>query len=200
MVVASPAGVGQNRPCAACLIGTARKRNSGTEMKKLADVLALLTFLIGVGFFLYGQSTYTSLKAELDQDEAECRQLPEMGIEKFNCAMGTINSSGRVHDAEEMRNFGFAFAIGGPVAIWLFVLLWRVASPKVQKGAMQGAKVGRIAVDELSKRSARATKDVVGAVAQISDSAQGRTRECPFCAEMIKPQAKVCRHCGNDVA
>ena len=83
-------------------------------MKKLADVLALLTFLIGVGFFLYGQSTYTSLKAELDQDEAECGQLPEMGIEKFNCAMGTINSSGRVHDAEEMRNFGFAFAIGGP--------------------------------------------------------------------------------------
>jgi hypothetical protein len=169
-------------------------------MKKLADVLALLTCLIGMGFFLYGQSTYTSLKAKLDQREAECRQLPERGIEKFNCAMGAINSSGRVHDAEEMRNVGFAFAIGGPVAIWLFVLLWRVASPKVQKGAMQGAKVGRIAVDELSKRSARATKDVVGAVAQISDSAQGRTRECPFCAEMIKPQAKVCRHCGNDVA
>ena len=26
------------------------------------------------------------------------------------------------------------------------------------------------------------------------------TRECPFCAEIIKRRAKVCKHCGNDVA
>ena len=64
---------------------------------------------------------------------------------------------------------------------------------------MHGEKLGRVAVDKLGERSARATKDAVGAVAQIADTAQGRTRECPFCAEMIKPQAKVCRHCGNDV-
>jgi hypothetical protein len=86
----------------------------------------------------------------------------------------------------------------------MFLLLWRVAYPKIQRGATVGGRMavaaGRIAVDELSTRPARATKDVVGAVAQVSDSAQGRTRECPFCAEMIKPQAKVCRHCGNDVA
>jgi predicted RNA-binding Zn-ribbon protein involved in translation (DUF1610 family) len=25
------------------------------------------------------------------------------------------------------------------------------------------------------------------------------TRECPFCAEIIKRRAKVCRHCGKDV-
>lgn len=27
----------------------------------------------------------------------------------------------------------------------------------------------------------------------------GDTRQCPFCAEMIKPQAVVCRHCGRDL-
>jgi RNA polymerase subunit RPABC4/transcription elongation factor Spt4 len=26
------------------------------------------------------------------------------------------------------------------------------------------------------------------------------TRECPFCAEIIKQRAKVCKHCGSDVA
>lgn len=26
------------------------------------------------------------------------------------------------------------------------------------------------------------------------------TRECPFCAEIIKARAKVCKHCGKDVA
>lgn len=26
------------------------------------------------------------------------------------------------------------------------------------------------------------------------------TRECPFCAEIIKKRAKVCKHCGKDIA
>jgi hypothetical protein len=27
----------------------------------------------------------------------------------------------------------------------------------------------------------------------------GRVRKCPFCAELIKREAVVCRHCGNDM-
>jgi hypothetical protein len=26
------------------------------------------------------------------------------------------------------------------------------------------------------------------------------TRECPFCAEIIKQRAKICKHCGREVA
>jgi hypothetical protein len=26
------------------------------------------------------------------------------------------------------------------------------------------------------------------------------TRECPFCAEIIKKRAIICKHCGKDVA
>src|SRR6059058_4177506 len=28
---------------------------------------------------------------------------------------------------------------------------------------------------------------------------KGNLRKCPFCAESIKPEAKVCRHCGREL-
>jgi len=168
-------------------------------MNKYAAILALLTFILSGGYGLYEHSTYTRIKSELDQ--VDCG--PAYDIESLTCELRRNSDELRMERAEANRNYGFAFAIGGPVVIWLLALLWRAKSPKLKRGAKQGGRMavdaGRIALDELSKRSARATKDVVGAVAQISDSAQGRTRECPFCAEMIKPQAKVCRHCGKDV-
>jgi len=30
--------------------------------------------------------------------------------------------------------------------------------------------------------------------------ARNFTRECPFCAEIIKKRAKICKHCGKEVA
>ncbi|MFH2065698.1 MAG: zinc ribbon domain-containing protein [Pseudomonadota bacterium] len=42
------------------------------------------------------------------------------------------------------------------------------------------------------------TETVEGAVQKIHN--RSFTRECPFCAEIIKKRAKVCKHCGKDVA
>jgi len=33
----------------------------------------------------------------------------------------------------------------------------------------------------------------------ISLLEKGNVRKCPFCAEEIKPEAKVCRYCGRDL-
>lgn len=41
-------------------------------------------------------------------------------------------------------------------------------------------------------------KELEGAVTKIHQ--RFFTRECPFCAEIIKKRAKVCKHCGSDVA
>ncbi len=42
------------------------------------------------------------------------------------------------------------------------------------------------------------TKKVEGAVKNIHK--RFFTRECPFCAEIIKKKAKICKHCGKEVA
>ena len=41
-------------------------------------------------------------------------------------------------------------------------------------------------------------KEVDGAISKIH--AKNFTRECPFCAEIIKKRANVCKHCGKEVA
>jgi hypothetical protein len=35
--------------------------------------------------------------------------------------------------------------------------------------------------------------------ASRSKALVGNTRKCPFCAEMVKPEAKVCRYCSRDL-
>ena len=44
----------------------------------------------------------------------------------------------------------------------------------------------------------RLQEQVDGAVQKIHK--RFYTRECPFCAEIIKKRAKVCKHCGKEVA
>jgi predicted RNA-binding Zn-ribbon protein involved in translation (DUF1610 family) len=41
-------------------------------------------------------------------------------------------------------------------------------------------------------------KQIDASVAKIHE--RFFTRECPFCAEIIKQRAKICKHCGKDVA
>ncbi len=41
-------------------------------------------------------------------------------------------------------------------------------------------------------------KNVTEAVKKIHE--RYFTRECPFCAEIIKKRAKICKHCGKEVA
>jgi len=53
---------------------------------------------------------------------------------------------------------------------------------------LSNLRVGNDLIDEQLKKS----------VAKIHE--RFFTRECPFCAEIIKQRAKVCKHCGKEVA
>ncbi|GBC63886.1 zinc ribbon domain-containing protein [Desulfonema ishimotonii] len=41
-------------------------------------------------------------------------------------------------------------------------------------------------------------KKVEEAISRIHE--KNFTRECPFCAEVVKMQAKLCKHCGQEIA
>ena len=43
----------------------------------------------------------------------------------------------------------------------------------------------------LSRREVREWKQ--------QQESEGRTRKCPYCAEFIKPDAVVCKHCSRDL-
>src|SRR5688500_5286624 len=103
-------------------------------MNKIATVLALLTFAIAGGIGLYGHSTYSAAKVEFDRREAQCESPNSDAL----CRLAMVSDPGYLAmlQAEETRNMSFGVALGGPVAIWLFVLLWRgVASPGIRRGA-----------------------------------------------------------------
>lgn len=70
------------------------------------------------------------------------------------------------------------------------------------KAAEMAGDLGEVEAVELltnAKFGNRVIQEKVDeAVAKIHE--RNFTRECPFCAEIIKKRAKICKHCGHDVA
>jgi len=75
------------------------------------------------------------------------------------------------------------------------------ARVRMKAAEMAGDIAGIEALDVLNNR--RFGKELIQAkaneaIAKIHE--RHFTRECPFCAEIIKKRAKICKHCGKDVA
>lgn len=75
------------------------------------------------------------------------------------------------------------------------------ARVRIKAAEMAGDMADLEAVDLLNnhKFGNQALQDTVNdAVSKIHE--RYFTRECPFCAEVIKKRAKICKHCNNEVA
>lgn len=87
---------------------------------------------------------------------------------------------------------GWVFALGGGVlGVALAMFTARVGGSAVAAGwaAFAGPAAGLLMV--LAGRTG-------DAIAAAEGSYRGR-RRCPHCAESIKTEAQVCKHCGRDV-
>jgi hypothetical protein len=187
-------------------------------MGKAVNVIAVVMFVVGVGFGLYNDSAYksfydrhteqTSLREEFHRLGAKFGYCPADASGKYVCPTERMNElfpmigyeyhilEREMKNAKEIRNISFAFAVLGPLAIYMFRAFWQSV---VAPGARKGAQVSRIAAEKFGEKLGEGAARAASAAAKITDNAQGRTRECPFCAEMIKPHANICHHCGKEV-
>jgi hypothetical protein len=72
---------------------------------------------------------------------------------------------------------------------------------RLKAAEMTGDIAGIDAIDLISSHrfgNELVQKAATDAIAKIHE--RHFTRECPFCAEIIKKRAKICKHCGKEVA
>jgi len=180
------------------------------QFGKRLKVLALF-----LGFCAFGSGIYWSQKmgqmdqvrakfSALEQQYGACERRGYGYSSEWYCPTNDmlqlrskVASMARDYrDAEEYQLTSFGAMVAIPVGTWFLLWLWTVV---VRPIATTSAEIGKAGGRYLGVASSEATKKAVSRAAKLNDSAQGRTRECPFCAEMIKPQAKVCHHCNRDV-
>ena len=108
-------------------------------------------------------------------------------------------------DDSANAHYAFSYATCYAEKDWMTVLQQLLDSSQPVRVRLKAAEMtgdfGELeAIDPL--RSARfgnekLQKAVDTAIAKMHD--RYYTRECPFCAEIIKKRAKICKHCGKDV-
>lgn len=50
-----------------------------------------------------------------------------------------------------------------------------------------------------TKKTLEKQTDIMEKEAEAKKKEEKASKECPFCAELIKKEAKVCKHCGKDI-
>ena len=149
---------------------------------------------------------------------ASVRCLNYPGTKQFECipVFSPIGGTGQIIDEEilaeqerikEQTKLGFSILADAYVAkdhVTVVRMLLDATEP--QRVRLKAAEmIGDIGVLEAIEplKSARFGNKIVQKMVDESVKKIHErffTRECPFCAEIIKKRAKICKHCGQDVA
>jgi len=116
-----------------------------------------------------------------------------------------IKAREKARKAEEKKGLEEleAYYEAGDVDAILKVLLARESQPKVRlKAAEMTGEIGALDVVEPIRNHDFKNDLIRTRVEKSIDLIHKRnyTKECPFCAEIIKARAVVCKHCGKDLS
>jgi hypothetical protein len=156
----------------------------------------------------------------MEQNYAQCasyRCINYPGTEQFQCipVFSPMGGTGQMVDEQvlaeqemlkERIKMGFSVLAEAYVSkdsVTVVTLLLDSTQPqRVRlKAAEMIGDIGEVEAIEPIKNAKFANETVQK---QVDDSVKKIherhfTRECPFCAEIIKKRAKICKHCGQDV-
>jgi tRNA(Ile2) C34 agmatinyltransferase TiaS len=166
-------------------------------------------------------SLYVQGWDDLEENYAHCasvRCLNYPGTKQFECipVFSPIGGTGQIVDEEvlaeqerikEQTKLGFSILADAYVAkdhVTVVRLLLDGTEPqRVRlKAAEMIGDIGTLEAIEPIKSARFGNEIVQKTVDESVEKIHERffTRECPFCAEIIKKRAKICKHCGRDVA
>ncbi len=170
----------------------------------IAVAISALSCALYLEIRLQSWNEADSRMSQLVATNGECSKSKGYGVPVWNCPteeMEELKEDLRdmgyeLSNAEQTRNLSYAFVIVGPLII---IFIGRVVIGTVIPIIATALYYGKRGAQRASGFSASTSRKAVTEASRLTDAARGRTKECPSCAEMIKPQAKVCRHCGRDV-
>ena len=166
-------------------------------------------------------SLYVQEWDNLEENYSQCasvRCLNYPGTNQFECipVFSPIGGTGQIVDEEvlaeqerikEQTKLGFSILADAYVAkdhVTVVRMLLDATEP--QRVRLKAAEmIGDIGVLEAIEpiKSTRFGNEIIQKMVDESVKKIHErffTRECPFCAEIIKKRAKICKHCGQDVA
>ena len=166
-------------------------------------------------------SLYANGWKNMEENYSQCasyRCMNYPGTKQFECipVFSPVGGTGQIIDEEiladqerikEKTKIGFSTLADAYVAkdhVTVVIMLLDSAQPhRVRLKAAE--MIGDIGVLEAIEpiKSARFGNEIIQK--KVDESVQKIheryfTRECPFCAEIIKKRAEICKHCGQDVA
>ncbi|MGA8178617.1 MAG: zinc ribbon domain-containing protein [Desulfobacterales bacterium] len=166
-------------------------------------------------------SLYAQGWKNMQENYAQCasyRCINYPGTEQFQCipVFSPMGGTGQIVDEQvlveqemlkERTKMGFSILADAYVSkdsVTVVTLLLDGSQPqRVRlKAAEMVGDIGEIEAIEPIKSAKFENKLVQEQVDASVKKIHERhfTRECPFCAEIIKKRAKICKHCGQDVA
>ena len=166
-------------------------------------------------------SLYVQGWANMEENYAQCasyRCINYPGTEQFQCipVFSPMGGTGQIVDEQvlaeqerlkEKTKIGFSILADAYVSkdsVTVVTLLLDGAQPqRVRlKAAEMIGDIGELEAIEPIKNARFGNKIIQKQIDASVKKIHERhfTRECPFCAEIIKKRAKICKHCGQDVA